>query len=384
MRATTRFGLIVGLAVGALAATPHERSTLRLKVPADSGYPSCLSFSPDGKLLACATDSMDEGNGEAGRPSIPAEVFLWDGDDGALLARVSCLEGSVNALAWSGDGAVLCIAADDDEAIIVWDVKKAKQRLHIEIGGKIRHPWGFGPILEVSPNGKTLVGVVEKEWGTPDIPETPSHVLAAWDLETGASLWTTDTPGESVAALAISPNGKVLAALGWRNEETDLDSPAPLLRDFRIGFREMRTGKIRRALVPSCNFHAEAISFTADGRGLVGISRGGVGVYDIAAGALTVQCQWHFGGGVRWTLDDQFAYSPRRGLAMRGATRQRKDGDRLHFDLLELGKGRIVAEADGPRVWTGLALSPTLDRYAFHRAAYGRREVILRDIPWTK
>ena len=144
-----------------------------------SGPAACLVFSPDSKLLAAA--------------SADGVIRLWTPSAKELkeVAALPPAQGEVRCLAFSPNGKLL--ATSDERSVKLWDV--AARKLVADLGP----PSVRARILAFSPDGKTLA---------------VGGVLGA------AFLWDVDKKQERVAlkghsaplrALAFSPDGKVLA-----------------------------------------------------------------------------------------------------------------------------------------------------------------------------
>jgi WD40 repeat protein len=65
-----------------------------------------MTFSPNGKLLASASDD--------------GIVKLWESGSGAVLQTLECHSGSVSAVAFSLDGKLFA-SASRDETVKLWD-----------------------------------------------------------------------------------------------------------------------------------------------------------------------------------------------------------------------------------------------------------------------
>ena len=146
-----------------------------------------LSFSPDGKMLASASDDnfmilWDVSTLRAGSTSIPQP-------SGEALKGHT---GGVTSAVFSPDGRDLA-SVSDDHTIRVWEAKSGQEisRFTYDQGANV---------AAFSPDGKTLAS------GSYD------KTLRLWDVSTGTSLRAFEGHKNPVLSVAFSPDGKTLAS----------------------------------------------------------------------------------------------------------------------------------------------------------------------------
>jgi WD40 repeat protein len=140
----------------------------------------CLSFSPDGKLLAV-------GNTDA-------TIRLWEASTGKLLHRLENAGGG-DGLAFSPDGRLLA-ATGAKRTVRVWDVATGKERSRFALEKACNSTLAF------SPDSKRLA------WGD-------GELVRIGDLKTGALDHRFAGHTAWVSAVAFAPDGRALVSASW-------------------------------------------------------------------------------------------------------------------------------------------------------------------------
>jgi WD40 repeat protein len=189
-------------------ATGKETQTMDVKSIAEA---LSLSFTPDGKGLACAgawNDSSFMPKGvtlniqgvEVTRKEGNA-VLLWDVATGQEVRRFTGLQDKVRSVAVSPDGKTVA-AAGADGRVGLW-AADGTERLYI-----VAHPehadaaFAASPAVAFTPDGKVLATA------------GADRTVRLWDAATAKELGQFETAGVGFSCLAVSADGKVLATGG--------------------------------------------------------------------------------------------------------------------------------------------------------------------------
>lgn len=171
------------------------------------GKVNALRFSADGAMLFAA----------AGDAGIGGIAYQWKTADGSLVHKYEGHKDALYALALSPDGQVLA-SGSYDQKIKLWKVADGT-----EIKTLTGHNGGvYG--LSFRPDGKVLASA------------SADRTVKLWDVATGKRLDTLSQPLKEQSALAFAPDGKTLVAGGadnrirvWQVSEKAEEGSNPLL-----------------------------------------------------------------------------------------------------------------------------------------------------------
>lgn len=143
-----------------------------------------LAFSPDGALVAIATRDA---------------VSLWDWLSGEAPEALKAPVERTQIVAFSPDGRLLATGSRDGLAARIWDVASRQPlfRLKGEVGSYYREGLTF------SSDGKSLI-----------IPGNQAKTVEIFDVQTGRLRRSLDAGGLEPRDVAISTDGRLLAAIG--------------------------------------------------------------------------------------------------------------------------------------------------------------------------
>ncbi len=241
-----------------------------------------FALSPDGKLLAAP-------GGEYGRPSLweiatgkklrelPGHAFamtaftfsadgkrlaagghantihVWEVASGKALGPAGGHQAPVMGIAFCAGGKIVVTGGQYEPGLRTWDAATGKELRQLPCGG-------WGSILAVSPDGKTLA--------------TCGGMIALWDVASGKKVRECKGHQLGTYHLAFSPDGKLLASSSWNNDPVRL--------------WDVATAKELRQLAHPGN--VSSLAFSPDGKLLaVGDSTGSVHLWDPRTGKTVRQ-----------------------------------------------------------------------------------------------
>lgn len=205
-----------------------------------------VSWSPDGKLLACGC--------------VDGVLRVFDAKSGKEVVAMHGSEDRIRSVDFSPDGKTIASGAADKKAR-VWDVETGAQLLAFE-------PFQGGVRVRYSPDGRKLA------MGSSDR-------LQVWDFE-ARKMTFDEPPGDSVYDLSFSPDGKLLAAGGPR-------------RTIRIW--DLSRGTVNSTVAARSSI--DSVVFTGDGKYIIAENLAGtVSLYGIEDGADALTLE-HSKGEIR-------------------------------------------------------------------------------------
>ena len=156
-------------------------------------------------------------------------VRIWNVAKGTLvIGPTSSSTNQISSLAWSPDGTLLAIAHNGESAVILWDVREAKQSAVLQEQADANRSVNF---LAWSADGKQLMA-------------TTDLAVRIWDVAGARLVQTLDSqsPEDQAGrrAAAWSPDGKRIATLCDNRKVKFFDSTYKLVMSGEAGDQYMR------------------------------------------------------------------------------------------------------------------------------------------------
>ena len=214
----------------------HKRQ-LRATLAKQPGWVEAVAYAPDGRTFVSAGAQVP--------------IRLWNSPAGTLRQTLAGDQPEANtpssggppagwtkSLAFAHDGSFLA-SADMYQGTRLWDPATGQLLRHLDA-----EQYGV-TALAVSPVSSLVAGVSQ------------GKALRVWDVQTGATLWTSGSKPAEASVVTFSPDGKTLATAGWHGKLWDA-----------------RTGAVRQTLGES--FDRLCVAYSPDGRLLVSGGKDGL------------------------------------------------------------------------------------------------------------
>ena len=210
-------------------------------------------------------------------------VRIWNVANSALvIGPASSSTNQISSLAWSPDGTLLAIAHNGESAVVLWDVREARQ----------------SAVLQEPADANCSVNYVKWSADGKQLMATTDLAVRVWDVA-GARLVRTLDPQdpqdhEGRRAAAWSPDGKRIATLCWNGKAKFFDSTCNLVMSGQMDY--------------PYGFTPTSMAWSPDGRHLAGGWYGGCAVLNTESGAEDLSFEGiHVWGdesyGLSWSQD---------------------------------------------------------------------------------
>ncbi|KAI9774444.1 MAG: hypothetical protein M1839_001727 [Geoglossum umbratile] len=310
---------------GQLVASASEDRTVRLWETATGSCRSTLeghsrgvravAFSPDGQLVASAS---------GGRT-----VRLWETATGSCRSTLEGHSGGVRAVAFSPDGQLVA-SASEDCTVRLWETATGSCRSTLEGHSNQVSAVSF------SPDGQLVASASE------------DRTVRLWETATGSCRSTLEGHSGRVNAVAFSPDGQLVASASW---------------DRTVQLWETATGSCRSTLEGHSNY-VSAVAFSPDGQLVASASEDcTVRLWETVTGSCRSTLEGHSGGvrAVAFSPDGQLVASASWDRTVRlwetatGSCRSTLKGHSWGVSAVAFSPdGQLVASASGDhtvRLW---------------------------------
>jgi len=148
---------------------------------------NCLSYSPDGKLLASGSDIVGLNEPDSGK----FEIIIWSIDDFKILGHLTGHKDAIQSISFNKTGTKL-VSSDSKGEIKIWDVKNLNAIKSITGGNWVN-------TITLTPDDRYIIGEYTFE-----------KKVSLWDFETGEMISTLNV-NQQIGSMDISPDGSKIA-----------------------------------------------------------------------------------------------------------------------------------------------------------------------------
>jgi WD40 repeat protein len=256
-------------------------------------YVNAILASPDGGTVATLRGENTSWN-EGGKP-LALQVWSVPGGDLVWTAKSPVFR----LLSFSPDGKRL-VGMTEDTRVTIWDAANGRIRSRLSARNV-----SFSAAV-FSPDGQTLMTSINRFEGGGGIPMQPSSgAIQLWRAKNGRLLRELTAQTQPVWALAVSPDGKSLAAAQ--------QGSGP---EASVNLLDLASDSSRHTLLLGADtFHVSSLAFSPDGQWLAAASgthdgKGEVRLWDVASGELKRMVTDSDLGASSVGWESQVAFSP--------------------------------------------------------------------------
>ncbi|MCU0916793.1 MAG: protein kinase [Planctomycetes bacterium] len=231
--------LVAGVVISILAVNSATRG--------HSDRVACVAFFPDGSRLASG--------------SYDGTIRIWVPNTGQCIARLSGNMVGVHSMAFSLDGNRLAVGTYQND-VLVWDLGAG------QIVGRLPGHTRSVDVVAFSPTGWYVASAAYDE-------------IRVWQSATGFCMYTINTQGAQVHALAFSPDGTRLLA--------GIEDGTARVWDVLSG--------LQLFVMPGHSGGADAVAFSPDGGGIATADWDTIRIWDARVGTLLISSDYGNPGG---------------------------------------------------------------------------------------
>jgi eukaryotic-like serine/threonine-protein kinase len=239
-------------------STGQELFTLR----GHAGIVHSAAFSPDGQRLASGALGPDP------RPGKPVgEIRLWDDTDAPGTRTLSLRTRASGGVTFCPDGRHVALAINDIVPVLALGTGRE--------------------VCVFRGHNRRILAMTSGPEGGQIVSADEAGVVKFWDAQTGREMRTVRTAVPANRCMALSPGGRILAALHAPKDG------AKTIKSF-----DLQNGQELRTIPLPAQWHPPALLLSADGRRLAANSRDGpVLVWDVPTGEVlqTLSGPWQWG-----------------------------------------------------------------------------------------
>jgi RNA polymerase sigma factor (sigma-70 family) len=181
-----------------------------------AGWQRGTAISPDGRVLAWPVDDFKVTFADplgSGSLFYGSRIRFYDIVADKTVDRIPTFKGDAQDLAFTGDGKKLVTAEGHGGRVRIWNIETGKEeRSFPAVPEAVKEQSYHVHRTLISPDGKTVVTIYQKDTGGRLGTRAPSLLVQLWDVATGKTLPQLD--GGYPVEGAFSPDGRLVVTQG--------------------------------------------------------------------------------------------------------------------------------------------------------------------------